>query len=236
MYWLILIPVILFIIYFSYMFYASGNIRSGVYLKTLYKGDTTEKKVCITFDDGPSELSEKVLGALRKHNAKATFFLIGNKVAQNPETVRKIVADGHLVGAHTWSHTGKFTVCKYENAKIDIERGSEEITRVCGKQVKLFRPPFGVTNPNIAKAVKETGHIVIGWNVRMFDTIPGISIAFKMRRLISKVRPGSVIQLHDKCRNADIIVDEMLTKLANNGYKIVSLEEMFNIEAYETVK
>lgn len=233
---MILIPVILFVIFFSFMFYASGNIRSGIYMKTLYRGDTKEKKVCITFDDGPSELTEKVLGALRKHNVKATFFLIGNKVAQNPETVRKIVADGHLVGAHTWSHNGKFTVCEYADAKRDIEKGSEEITRICGKRVKLFRPPFGVTNPNIARAIKETGHIVIGWNVRMFDTIPGISIAFKMRRLLSKVRPGSVIQLHDKCRNADIIVDEIITRLTQKGYRIVSLEEMFDIAAYETVK
>lgn len=218
------------------MFYASGNIRSGIYLKTLYRGDTDRKIVSITFDDGPSELSEKVLEVLKRHNANATFFLIGKKVAERPQIAKMIVDHGHIVGAHTWSHNGRFTVCNHQIAKDEIEKGAEKIRKVCGKDVKLFRPPFGVTNPHIAKALKQTGHIVIGWNVRMFDTIPFIPVGFKMRRLISKIRPGSVIQLHDKCRNADIIVDKLLTKLAEKGYEVVSIEEMFNITAYENAR
>ena len=215
------------------MFYASGNIRSGIYLKTLYRGDTDRKIVSITFDDGPSELTEKVLEVLKQHNVQATFFLIGQRIAERPNIAKLIVDHGHIVGAHTWSHNGRFTICNYKIAKDEIEKGVEQIREVCRKNVKLFRPPFGVTNPNIARALKETGHLVIGWNVRMFDTIPLIPMGVKIKRLITKVRPGSVIQLHDKCANADIILDKMLTKLERKGYQVVSIEEMFNITAYE---
>src|SRR5690606_17833233 len=110
------------------------------------------------FDDGPHpDFTPQILKLLRQHNAKATFFCIGKKVAQHPEIVKGIIAEGHIIGNHTYSHTKAFGFLSTKKVTDELQTTEETIERLTGLKTKLYRPAFGVTNPNISTAVKLLG-------------------------------------------------------------------------------
>lgn len=216
----------------AFMIWASASISSGVYLQSLCKGKDKGRYVAITFDDGPSPMTGKVLDVLKKHEAKACFFLIGSKIASYKETVRRIVNEGHIVGNHSWSHTGRFPIKKYNDVIKEIEMTSDAVTECTGLRPLLFRPPFGVTNPRIGKAVRKAGLTCIGWNVRSMDTLENRSREEVMKKISKGTGPGAVILLHDRCNDSDKLLEMLLVYLEANDYKVVTIEEMFDLKAY----
>lgn len=155
-----------------FMVWASASIRSGVYVRVFCREKTDRKVVYLTFDDGPHPPeTERVLDVLREHGARATFFLIGSKVSGNEAVLRRMLEEGHALGLHTYSHAGTFPLLSFDKMLADVNEGKRAVESVAGKKISLFRPPFGVTNPTIAKVVRILGLQTVGWDVRSFDTM-----------------------------------------------------------------
>lgn len=155
-----------------FMVWASASIRSGVYVRAFCREKTDRKVVYLTFDDGPHPPeTERVLDVLRERGARATFFLIGSKVSGNEAVLRRMLEEGHALGLHTYSHAGTFPLLSFDKMLADVNEGKRAVESVAGKKISLFRPPFGVTNPTIAKVVRTLRLQTIGWDVRSFDTM-----------------------------------------------------------------
>lgn len=155
-----------------FMVWASASIRSGVYVRAFCREKTDRKVVYLTFDDGPHPPeTERVLDVLRERGARATFFLIGSKVSGNEAVLRRMLEEGHALGLHTYSHAGTFPLLSFDKMLADVNEGKRAVESVAGKKISLFRPPFGVTNPTIAKVVRTLGLHTVGWDVRSFDTM-----------------------------------------------------------------
>lgn len=210
--------------------YASAAIGSGVYVKAICRANTDDKVVALTFDDAPdARQTQRVLEVLRRYNAQATFFCIGNRAETYPDIVRQIVAEGHLIGNHSYSHGNLFPLLSRRKMLLDTERCDAVLAQCtpAGNAMKLFRPPFGVTNPTVAAVVKAQGYTVIGWDVRSFDTVRNPESAF--HRISNRIRPGSIILLHDRLPQSHLLLDRLLKQLYDNGYRVERLDRMLQL-------
>lgn len=207
----------------GFLFRASARIRSGVYLKAFCREKTEDKVVYLTFDDGPvAESTAAVLDVLRSRGAAATFFIIGSNISGNEPLIRRILAEGHGVGIHSWSHAGTFPLYSVPRMAEDISRCRTALEALSGRKVDLFRPPFGVVNPLVAGAVKRCGLRTVGWSVRSFDTMHCGSPTWKedvLDRIMRHVEPGAVILLHDRLPGAASLLSSLLDRLAAEGYR-----------------
>lgn len=217
---------VLIIALIAFLIYASCNIRSQIYLKVFCKKQTTEKIVAITFDDGPDPVqTPKVLQVLKEQQVPACFFCIGNKVEGNEQLLRQIVAEGHLIGNHSFSHHSRFPLYSLSRMKEDLHSCHCALEQVTSQEIKLFRPPFGVTNPTLAKAVRMQGYTPIGWNIRTFDT-QNPPIEKVLKRIEKKLCPGSIILLHDRMPDCDLLLTAVLNYIKEQGYTVVRLDKM----------
>lgn len=229
--WIIVITVICLILF---MVWASADIGSNIYLKTLCKGKTTRKVITLTFDDGPHpENTPQVLDVLKENNIRATFFLIGKNVEKHPEIVERMLNEGHTIANHTYSHSGQFPASSSRKVEQELAACDEAIEKVTGKRPLLFRPPFGVTNPIIGKAARKRGYMTIGWSIRSLDTIGSRSRQDVCDKVIDKLHPGAIILLHDRCDDAGTLLKGIIAAGKERGYSFVSLEELLKIDAYE---
>lgn len=200
--------------------YASANIASGVYVKALCRVPATEKVVALTFDDGPDpEHTPEVLEVLRRHGVEAAFFCIGHRAERHSEIVRQIVAAGHIVGSHSHGHTPLFALGSVKKTTGDMLRCNETLESIAGGKIIYFRPPYGVTNPSVAAAARKLGLTTVGWSVRSFDTMGG-PVEKTVERMLRKVRPGTIVLLHDNLRQSALLLDELIGGLKNKGYQI----------------
>jgi peptidoglycan-N-acetylglucosamine deacetylase len=224
--------IVLTLLLLVHFIYGSFSVCSNLYIKTLCKLETAERKVAITFDDGPhTEITPVILNLLDQYNAKATFFCKGESIEQNKELLKEIYKRGHVVGNHTYSHSYGTNLFSAEKLRIDIQKNQDLIFDVIGKKVKLFRPPFGVTNPPIAKALKNFNFHIIGWSLRSFDTIHEPERVIK--KVTNNVKAGDIILLHDNRFNTIDVLRSVLEFLHSNNFGMVRVDELLNIEAYE---
>lgn len=198
--------------------YGSAVISSGVYLKAFCRERTEDKRVYLTFDDGPvREITPEVLDVLDRHSAKACFFCIGSRIKGNEDIIGRAVSSGHTVGIHSWSHSPFLPFFGRKKIYGEIISCREALESIAGKDVRLFRPPFGVTDPAIAAAVKMSGCQTVGWSIRTFDTMGKTpeEVLAKVRR---KLHPGAVILMHDRLPDCPATLDLVLTYLESQGY------------------
>ena len=230
MYWVS----IAIIIVIAFLVWASADIGSGVYLKTLCRRETDEPFVALTFDDGPDAvMTPRVLDTLNRYGVKATFFLVGEKVRKHPDIVRRIVGDGHIIGNHTYTHSAKFPLSSSQSVQKELADTQQIVEDIVGVKMRLFRPPFGVTNPIIGDVVRYFGMQSIGWSVRSFDTIEKRTREDVCRRIKRKLHNGAVILLHDRCKNADILLEYLLEEISACNMQVVMLDKLLEIEKYE---
>jgi peptidoglycan-N-acetylglucosamine deacetylase len=186
--------------------------------------------VLLTFDDGPDpEKTPKVLDILAKHNIKAIFFMIGNKAEQQPELIRRVVAEGHLIGNHSYAHNNFMSLFSKKNLKADIEKNQMVLEELTGRKIPFFRPPIGYTNPTYAKVLKEMRLTNVGWTVRSYDSVykePNKLI----ERLLSKIAPGSIVLLHDNLQVTVDALDHFIAKATANGIKFANGETIKTIQ------
>lgn len=213
--------------------WASADIGSGVYLKALCRAESADKVVALTFDDGPdADSTPRVLDLLKRYDVRATFFVVGEQARQNPELIHRMVAEGHTVAGHSYYHLPQSTLWSSQRYTEELFRCNDVVARLTGLRMRLYRPPFGVTNPPIARAVKNLGLIPVGWSVRSLDTMtkdPDRVVDRVMRGL----RGGDVILLHDRLENSEELLEKLLTALRTQHYTTATVDELFKIEAYE---
>jgi len=224
--------VVSILLFLSIEFYGAYFVSSGFHIKTISSVNTTQKIVSLTFDDGPmAHRTEKVLTVLNKFNVKATFFCIGKRIKGNEDLIKKIHDEGHLLGNHSYSHSNFFDLMNTKQMVQDLKSGNEEIKKVIGKAPLFFRPPFGVTTPNLAKACRKMNFDVIGWNIRSLDT----TIKNKQKlinRVIKRINPGSILLFHDTVDGVELVLEEVLIYLKQNNYKVVDLDKLIQKKPY----
>ncbi|WP_344452378.1 polysaccharide deacetylase family protein [Actinocorallia aurantiaca] len=179
------------------------------------------KCVALTFDDGPMEESDKLLQILARYRAKATFFVVGRMVEENPEILHREVADGHEIANHTWSHAD-LTSLSPEGLRAEIEKTQAVIKQHAGYDATLMRPPYGATNARVASAAKEFGLAEIMWAVDPLDW-QNRDTALVERRVLAQTRPGDIVLLHDIHSSSVDAVPGILAALAERGYKFVTV-------------
>jgi peptidoglycan-N-acetylglucosamine deacetylase len=222
----------------AFMWFATAFIGSSIislnYHVKAYSGNPSEtkKRIAITFDDGPNAFTESVLDVLKQHDVKAAFFCIGKHIEQYPNTFKRIVSEGHIVGNHSYSHAPLFDFYRQERIQREIQTTDALIQKISGKKVQFFRPPYGVTNPSIRRALAVTQHKVIGWNIRSFDTV--IKNEHKLlNRIKHRIVPGGIILMHDTSHHTINVLEQLLLFLQENEYTVVSLAQLLNITPYE---
>lgn len=213
--------------------WASADIGSGVYLKALCRAESADKVVALTFDDGPdADSTPRVLDLLKRYDVRATFFVVGEQARQNPELIHRMVAEGHTVAGHSYYHLPQSTLWSSQRYTEELFRCNDVVARLTGLRMRLYRPPFGVTNPPIARAVKNLGLIPVGWSVRSLDTVTKNSDRV-VDRVMRGLRGGDVILLHDRLENSEELLEKLLTALRTQHYTTATVDELFKIEAYE---
>lgn len=214
-----------FIAWFLLILYGSFFIQTNYHLKAITKVKTNKKVVAITFDDGPSTYTKEVLDILDKHTAKATFFCVGKNIENESTLFKSIIERGHSVGNHTYSHSKDIGFSWTKTVIAEIEKTDEVIEKYRGSKPKYYRPPFGVTNPRIARAINKTKHEVIGWNIRSLDTL--IHDENKIHnRIVRQIQPGSIILLHDTSERSVHVLERLLIHLDSINYRSVTVEEL----------
>ena len=209
-----------------FLVYASSNIQAGIYLKSFCGAKTSENVLALTFDDGPDgENTPQVLDLLKAHNVKASFFCTGSKAEQHPDIIRRMQDEGHLVGNHSYSHSNFFPLFPAKKMVEDLRHAQTVLEELTGCPVTFFRPPFGVTNPTIAGAIRRLGYTSVGWNIRSLDTLKGDPEKVKLR-IIKRLKPGGIVLLHDRMPNAAATLLLLLTFLKENSYKFVRIDEL----------
>ncbi len=221
-----------FLIPLGFIAIASSKIQWNFFLKAVHSGKQNERKIALTFDDGPHPVyTPLVLDFLKKHQIKASFFLIGKNVKSYPYLLERIIKEGHTVGNHSFSHS-KTIDFKSKNGWLkELEETDLEIQKFIGKKPKFFRPPFGVTTPHLASAINHTKHVVIGWNLRSFDTSQKDPQAVS-EKIIQNVKPGTTLLLHDCHERILPILEQILPQLENKNFTFVTVNELIDEEPY----
>lgn len=213
--------------------WGSFDIRSGYYVKTTISHKRTKQHVvALTFDDGPTEHTEKVLDLLNTFGQKATFFCIGIQAEKNPELLKRIVSEGHLIGNHTYMHSSSIGFRPADWVSEEIQKTQKALSAYTGKTPAFFRPPFGVTNPNIAKACKENSMEVIGWNIRSLDTVLK-SEKNILKRIVPRLQKGSIVLLHDTSSKTTRVLEQLLLIMKQRQIQSVTVDELIQIKGYK---
>jgi peptidoglycan-N-acetylglucosamine deacetylase len=217
----------------AFLFYASYYVGSNVFVKAYCAAKTDKKVIALTFDDGPHPIkTPAILDVLKKHNVKAVFFCIGTNIAGNEEVLRRIQNEGHVIGNHTFIHSTWYDLLPARKMKEDLLKTEELIFSTIGKRVRLFRPPYGVTNPMLASAVKSMQYHVMGWSIRSLDTVKK-----DRNKVVDKIKkhlkPGSVILLHDRCVDSELVVNDVIEYSINQGYSLERADILLNLKSYD---
>jgi len=182
--------------------------------------------IAMTFDDGPSSANTpRLLEILKQRNIKATFFLIGQNAASNPEIVRRILADGHEVGNHSWTHP-QLSKLSDDRVTTEINKTQDAIKEASGFTPTLLRPPYGAITARQREWIEsQFGLSIILWSVDPFDwKRPGASVI--TQRILSQVRPGAIILSHDIHKQTVDAMPATLDGLIAKGYKFVTVTQL----------
>lgn len=220
-------------IYIGIMIYGSFYIGSNFYVKIIRSVKTDEKKIALTFDDGPdANITPMILDTLEKFGIKAAFFSVGQKMDSHPDLLKMIDKEGHIVGNHTYSHSNWFDFYSFKKMVEELDKTEKLIYDLIGKKVRFFRPPYGVTNPALAKAIKKMNYTPIGWNVRSLDTAKSKKADKIYNRIVRQLKPGSIVLLHDKNPEIITVIEKLALFASENNYEFVRLDKLMNDEAY----
>lgn len=183
--------------------------------------ENTDKMIALTFDDGPGPYTDELLDGLAKLNAKASFFLVGEKIKSYPDTVAKIAGNGHLVGNHTYSHI-KLTALSPDEIKKEIDKTNEEIKAITGEAPQFFRPPFGRYNSDTLNYVDM---ISVRWSKDTIDWKYEDEERL-YRYLIKNAGDGEIFLMHDVEKTTVKGVLRAIETLQKQGYKFVRADEL----------
>lgn len=214
-----------FLIFSASVVWGSFDIGLGYFVNSTTHKRTKSKEIALTFDDGPTEFTPKFLDLLKEHDIKATFFCIGKQIEKYPETFRRIIEEGHTVGNHTLSHAADTGFLSASKMITEIKKCDEVMLKTGNITTGLYRPPFGVTNPNIAQAIEKTGKKSIGWNVRSLDTITEDEEKIYLK-ITKGLHKGSIILLHDTSEKTYRVLTDLLVFLKKENYSTFTVDKI----------
>ena len=195
-----------------------------------YVNPTEEKVIYLTFDAGyENGNTQPILDALKKHNAPATFFVVGSYIENNPELILQMIEDGHTVGNHTYNHPDMSqlsSVDSFDKELTDVENAYKELTGT--DMVKYYRPPQGKYSETNLQMAKDLGYSTFFWSLAYVDWYendqPTKEEAFD--KLLSRIHPGAIVLLHSTSSTNAAIMDELLTKWESMGYSFRPLSDL----------
>ncbi len=209
-----------------------GN-ASADYLKqyhAYYAGSPDSKNIYLTFDAGyENGYTPAILDALKKHNVKATFFVVGNYIKTSPELVKRMVEEGHTVGNHTYNHPDMSKISDVEAFKKELNSLETLYKETTGQEMtKFYRPPQGKYSEQNLKQASDMGYITFFWSLAYVDWYvdkqPTHEQAFD--KLLTRIHPGAVVLLHSTSKTNAEILDDLLTKWEAAGYTFGTLQEL----------
>lgn len=205
---------------------ALSSNHSGNSKVSWSRGTSAGKYIALTFDDGPvTSNTTRVLNMLKKRNIKATFYVLGPRVKNNPTLMRRMVAEGHEVGNHTWTH-GKLTNMSDSMVRSELKRTENAIIAATGVKPRTMRPPYGALLTRQRNMIfNEFGYPTILWDVDPQDwKKPGLSVI--RNRIVSKTKAGSIVLLHDLHSSSVDAVPSTVDALLRKGYKFVTVSQL----------
>jgi len=202
----------------------TNPIIKNIFSNYIWNIPNSEKKVYLTFDDGPTpEITEWVLAQLKKYNFKATFFCIGNNIEKHPDLFNQLITEGHAVGNHTFNHVkGWNTPNKTYLKEVEKCEGMIQHYSINQNLSKLFRPPYGKIKPLQSRKLRKLGYKIIMWDVLSADYKQTITKEKCLENVIKNVESGSIIVFHDSVKafpNLEFVLPKTLQFLSENGYQ-----------------
>ena len=195
-----------------------------------YAENTEEKKIYLTFDAGyENGNTPAILDALKKHEAPATFFVVGNFISENQDLIKRMEAEGHIVGNHTMTHPDKSKISTQESFQKELSGVEDIYKEITGKEMtKFYRPPQGIYSTLNLSMAKEMGYHTFFWSLAYVDWYqdnqPDPQEAIE--KLTRRIHPGAIVLLHSTSSTNAQILDELLNKWEDMGYSFHSLNEL----------
>ncbi len=200
---------------------------------SVYVGDTQEKVLYLTFDAGyENGCTEQILDTLKKHDVKAAFFLVGHYIDKNADLVRRMVEEGHIVGNHTMHHMDMSKLTDKETFQKELRDLETLFQETTGKELpKYYRPPQGIYSEENLKMAKEMGYKTVFWSLAYADwnndDQPTAQEAFD--KLLPRTHNGAVVLLHSTSQTNAQILDQLLTRWEQEGYRFESIQKLFEV-------
>ncbi len=198
--------------------------------KRIWAFDINSNSVYLTFDDGPiPEVTPWVLAELKKYDAKATFFCIGDNIEKHPNIFKEIISEGHSVGNHTFNHLNGWTTNPetYVQNVIRAEATMQQFGKTQTQtSLKLFRPPYGKISSKQAKILQQKGYKIIMWNVLSADFDAEVSEEKCLQNILKNIHPGSIVVFHDSIKakkNMEYALPRVLEFIERKGWKSDSI-------------
>ncbi len=209
-----------------------GNVSSEELARynACYLGDTSQKVLYLTFDCGyENGYTEPILDALKKHNAPAAFFVVGHMVESAPDIIRRMAAEGHIVGNHTFHHPDMSAIRDDDAFREELDSLTALYLETTGEEMpRYYRPPQGKYSPENLKQAQELGYRTVLWSLAYVDWYtddqPSADEAYA--KLLPRIHDGAIVLLHSTSRTNAEILDDLLTKWEEMGYTFASLEDL----------
>lgn len=191
----------------------------------------TQKVIALTFDDGPwPKSTAQILDILKANNIKATFFEIGQNLKNYPELGKRVVAEGHVIGNHTWHHW--YHYLNPQAAAFEIESTTDLIYQTTGVKTNLFRPPGGIMRNGVVEYAKNKKYAIVMWSADSVD-YSRPSVPRLIHNIMKETKPGGIVLMHDGGGNRSHTVEalpEVIKDLRNQGYSFVTIPELLELQ------
>jgi len=208
-------------------------LAAGVFCRPLLRGPGDRPLVALTFDDGPDpEGTPRVLEALARHGAQATFFVIGARAARHPELLRELARRGHQVENHSYHHGYDTPLRDARALAAELAVAQRLITDATGRAPRWFRPPVGLLSPRVAEAARRAGLALCGYSCKARDGLARTTVDEALLRLRGGLRPGAILVLHDAVERggrapiAADVLERLLPLLQERGLRAVTLDAL----------
>lgn len=189
--------------------------------------DPTKPMIALTFDDGPSEETERILKVLAEYNARATFCVVGSKVETYGDTIKRAIAQGNEIASHTWSHK-KLTELSVSNLRSQLTRTNDAVRELTGGyEIKVLRPPYGSVNKNVRTACAEMDMVIAHWKVDTLDWDTRSS-SKTYRAIMNGAKNGVIILCHDLYSSTASAVEKAVPELVEKGFQLVTVSELLS--------
>lgn len=203
-----------------------GVTKIGVNYFIQSINNSRPNSIAFSFDDSPCPGDLEVLDLLKAEGIQAMFFVIGNNVEQNKEILARLHQDGHLIGNHSYSHQNNIGWSSTKKVQSEIQQCNNIIEDALGFKPTYYRPPFGILNPKIARAIKREGMVSVGWNLRTYDTT-NRSKEHLTKRILGKMNhKGQIILFHSSGQHTLDLIKETIQHAKKNGIEIANFSDV----------